>query len=105
MPYADPEKQRAAARESARRRRAGLAGEKKRRTARMRLATAADVQRMLGQAANDIRALDCDPIARGRSLAYIAGVILKCLEVGELEARVAALEEHAPQIGAGRGRI
>ena len=99
MPYRDPEKQREANRESARRRRAGLTAEKKRKTARMRLKTAADVQRMLGQAANDIRALDCDPIARGRSLAYIAGVILKCLEVGEFEERLAELEAKLAEKG------
>ena len=56
------------------------------------LASVAQVRRLLEIAAVDTLGLE-NSIARSRTLAYLAQVALKALEVGELEDRLAALEE------------
>jgi hypothetical protein len=55
------------------------------------LATVGDIRRLLEVATIDTLALD-NGVARNRTLAYLAQTALKCLEVGELEERVALLE-------------
>ncbi len=55
------------------------------------LASVLDVRRLLEIAVLDTLALE-NGVARSRTLAYLAQVSLKALEVGELEARLGALE-------------
>ncbi len=55
------------------------------------LGTVADIRRVLEIAVLDTLSLE-NSIARSRTLAYIAQVALRALEVGELEDRVRALE-------------
>ena len=50
-----------------------------------------DIRRLLEVATIDTLALD-NSVARNRTLAYLAQTAIKCLEVGELEGRVAMLE-------------
>jgi hypothetical protein len=55
------------------------------------LATIADIRRLLEVATIDTLSLD-NSVARSRTLAYLAQTALKCLEVGELDDRLALLE-------------
>lgn len=93
MPYKDPEKQRQACKESARRHRTRCATEKKRKTKARRIKTADDVRRVLVEAVNAVREIKADPIVKGRAVGYLCGVILKALEVGDLEERIVRLEQ------------
>lgn len=56
------------------------------------LETVGDVRRLIEIAVMDTLSLE-NSIARSRTLAYLAGVSLKALEVGEIEDRLKALEE------------
>ncbi len=100
MPYKDPEKARAAKREWARLNRA-------RRTRRtlsnpgavsslLRIRTAQDVLHVLEQTLVEVQALQgltpSETMAKARTVATVALTVLKCLEVGSLENRLAALE-------------
>jgi hypothetical protein len=55
------------------------------------LSTVADIRRLLEVATIDTLSLE-NSVARSRTLAYLAQTALRCLEVGELEDRVAMLE-------------
>jgi len=55
------------------------------------LSTVADIQRLLEVAVLDTLSLE-NSVARSRTLAYLGQTALKCLEVGELEDRLALLE-------------
>ena len=55
------------------------------------LATISDIRRLLEVATIDTLSLE-NSVARSRTLAYLAQSALKCLEVGELEDRLALLE-------------
>jgi len=55
------------------------------------LATVTDIRRLLEVATIDTLSLE-NSVARSRTLAYLAQSALKCLEVGELEERLALLE-------------
>ncbi len=55
------------------------------------LRTVTDIQRLLEIATLDTLALE-NSVARSRTLAYLSQTALKCLEVGELEERLALLE-------------
>jgi hypothetical protein len=55
------------------------------------LSTVPDIRRLLEVAALDTLSLE-NSVARARTLAYLAQTALKCLEVGDLEERVHALE-------------
>lgn len=68
------------------------------------ISSVADVVRLLEQAVNDVLRLE-NSIQRARAIGYLAGVIVKALELGELEERVAALEAalKANQRGGGGG--
>ena len=55
------------------------------------LRTVGDIQRLLEIATLDTLALESS-VARSRTIAYLAQTALKCLEVGELEDRLALLE-------------
>jgi hypothetical protein len=60
------------------------------------------IRRVLEVAVVDTLAQDNSP-ARSRALAYLASLALKALEVGELEERVAALEDALQDQRSGRG--
>ena len=97
MPYKDPEKQRAAVREAQRRRRS--AGKTRCHTplpelAELRFATASDVVRLLnGEVENLLAEEALAAIERSRAVGYLAGLLLRAIEVGSIEARVEALEK------------
>ena len=55
------------------------------------LATVPDIRRLLEVAVIDTLSLE-NSVARSRTLAYLGQTALKCLEVGELEDRLALLE-------------
>jgi len=55
------------------------------------LRTVTDIQRLLEIATLDTLALE-NSVARSRTLAYLSQTALRCLEVGELEERLALLE-------------
>ena len=55
------------------------------------LSTVPDIRRLLEVAALDTLSLE-NSVARARTLAYLAQTALKCLEVGDLEERLLALE-------------
>jgi hypothetical protein len=55
------------------------------------LGTVADIRRLLEVAVIDTLSLE-NSVARSRTLAYLGHTALKCLEVGELEDRLALLE-------------
>ena len=55
------------------------------------LTTVADIRRLLEVAALDTLSLE-NSVARARTLAYLAQTALKCLEVGDIEARLLTLE-------------
>ncbi len=58
----------------------------------LELSSVAEVRSLLETAARDTLVLE-NSVARNRTLAYLAGVVLKALEVGQLAERVAAMEE------------
>lgn len=60
-------------------------------TPAIRLETVEDVRALLEQTANDLLTLE-NSINRARTIVALAGVALKALEVGEIEARLAAIE-------------
>jgi uncharacterized small protein (DUF1192 family) len=55
------------------------------------LGTVADIRRLVEVAVIDSLSLE-NSVARSRTLAYLAQTALRCLEVGEMEERLAALE-------------
>ena len=57
----------------------------------VRVESMADVIRLLERAVNDALALE-NSLQRARTLGYLAGAMIKALEVGDLEERVSALE-------------
>lgn len=97
MPYKDPEKRRASVREAVRRRQAA---EPKPRTkplpalTELQYATARDV---LGLLNGQISAVDGDAEAgtleKARCIGYLASLLLRAIETGDLAERLAALEK------------
>jgi hypothetical protein len=55
------------------------------------LSTVADIRRLLEVAVIDTLSLE-NSVARSRTLAYLCQTALRCLEIGELEERLAMLE-------------
>jgi hypothetical protein len=51
-----------------------------------------DIKKIIQRAVNDVMGLESS-LSRARTLGYLAGVAIKAIEVGELERRIAALEE------------
>jgi len=58
----------------------------------VKLASVADVCVLLERTARDLLTLE-NSVARARAVAYVCGQAVKALEVGDLEARIVALEE------------
>lgn len=87
-------------RQEARRRGGKTKAQRKRKVARTvpssndAIKTAADVRRVLSQALDELRAIKAkDRIAVIRATGYISNVLLKAIEVSDLEARITALEQ------------
>jgi hypothetical protein len=95
MPYKDPEQRRAYQAQYRRQQRAGRPERPGRSSlpAPFRLQTAREVLALLEEQVNAVRA---DPavgtLERARCVGYLAGVALRAVETGELEARLEALE-------------
>jgi len=97
VPYKDPDRQRAAKAEHARRARRGtlsgtfgplVSGAE-------RLDTARDVLDVLqGQLAAVLAADDLDTAGRARTVATLCGLALRAIEAGDLAGRLEALERH-----------
>ena len=97
MPYRDPEKRRASVRESVRRNRAGVSGKPMRKPLpdleELRFKTARDVLGLLNVQVDAV--LDDEglgSIERARTIAYLAGLLLRAVEASDLTARLEALE-------------
>jgi len=56
--------------------------------------TVADVTAALAVEINRVRASKVDALARARCVGYLAGVLLKALETGDLAERIEKLEQH-----------
>ena len=68
------------------------------------LSSIADIRRLLEIAVTDTLELQ-NSVARSRTLAYLAQTALRCFEVGEVDARLAALETAVePRAAAGGSR-
>jgi hypothetical protein len=96
MPYSDPEKAREYQRGYRRLRRAGdtcTTPVHPAIPADLRLKTAADVLELLrGQVAAVLAAPDCTTLERARTVGYLATITLKAIEVGDVAARLEAVE-------------
>jgi hypothetical protein len=96
MPYADPERRRAFHREYARTRRIGgdrsTPGQPSTLPAVFRLQTAQDVIDLLEGQVAAVLGSKADTITKARTVTYVAGVILRAIENGNLSARIEALE-------------
>jgi hypothetical protein len=112
MPYKDPEKRRAAVRESNRRRRAGGEGKPARKPRggelpaleELRFRTAQDVVRLLNTEVEAVRGdAGLDTVNRARTVGYLAGLLLRAIETGDVEERIRALE--AKLLGGDDGEI
>jgi len=96
MPYKDPEKRREYDRE---RRRKARAKEREGKTPKnvvlpRPVRTAADLLEVLSEQIGALRQENLDTVVRARAIAYLANVTVRVIEVGDLEERLAALEEH-----------
>lgn len=56
-----------------------------------------DLTKIIAQEIDRVRAADVDAIARARTIGYLSGVLLKVLEISNLEQRITALEETMKQ--------
>lgn len=105
MPYKDPEKRRAAVRESCRRHRAGLPRktrkpDRKPELAELQFRTASDVLALLG---GQVRAVLEDEavgtLERARAVAYLAATMLRAVDTADLERRLSDIEAALQNIG------
>ena len=94
VPIRDPEKQRRANTGIQRRKRSGC-GKKTSYVPvePIPLRTAGDVRAVIEEQVNLVRASDGDVIVRARAVARLLDVCLRAIEVSDIEARLAALEE------------
>lgn len=107
MPYADPEEQRAAVRESQRRRRAveGKTGGKTSRRpplpelAELRYATLSELLAVLADEIDQVRGSDLELATRSRLLAYLVATAARLVEGVGLEQRLAEVERILAAIG------
>jgi len=109
MPYADPEKRRASVREAVRRHRQARRGRKPKskpalpELEELRFETARDVVRLLsGQVAAVLAEEEVRTTEKARVIGYLAGVLLRAVELGDLSERIAALERAFGELGANR---
>jgi hypothetical protein len=94
MPYKDKEKSKEYIREYQRKRRRGLTLEKRCKALEpIMIETVQDVKAVLAEFINEVRVSGADIILRARCIGYLAGVILKAIEVGDLETRLQKIEE------------
>lgn len=95
MPYKDPDQQRGYKREWARMQRAGECGTPGGTLVPLpfRLRTAHDVLALLGEQVQAVRdEQDAGTLEKARTIGYLAGICLKAIEVGDVAARLEALE-------------
>ena len=95
MPYKDPEKRRAYAREYQRLQRAGVSQTpgKTPLPTEFRLQTAREAIDLLREQIEAVRRAKVKPTERARCIGYLAAIVLKAIEVAEVEARIEALEQ------------
>ena len=102
MPYKDPAKRREADRRRKREKRAeerkGVAAQAdaqadKNTVAPEDICTPGDVKRLIASEITNVTTADVDAIMRARTVGYLCGVLLKAIEVGDIEARLDELEE------------
>lgn len=95
MAYKDPEKQRRAKRESARRCRAARIGTRVEPTVPvpLRLETARDVLELVAEEIRNVKAdAELKTGERARTVGYLATIMLKAIEAADMAGRVEALE-------------
>jgi hypothetical protein len=95
MPIADPEKSRTYQREYKRLARAGSCQTpgQTQVPAEFRLQTASDVLAMLGEQSEAVlNDAELGTVERARTIGYLAGTLLKAIELGNLAGRLEALE-------------
>lgn len=109
MPYKDPNRQREAVRNSMRAARRSAPSlppsETLAEAATWPLESAQDVCRVLAALTRDLLTRDMDAPLRAKTVAYIAQVQLKAMEVGELEAELAELRTLVEQQAQAESRI
>lgn len=101
MPYRNPDEQRAAKRESARRKR-GVCGTTRRTLPSLkalRVRTAADCLDVLNDTLNEVRGeQDMKVVERARLVVYIVSAAIRCIEVSDLADRLEQLEAQAEKL-------
>lgn len=100
MPYKNAEDRRANDRERKRRERAGVVeaieGTDKNVSASLpKHPTIANVTEAVAAEINRVRETRAEPLTRARTVGYLAGVLIKALEIGEIEERLVTLESAA----------
>lgn len=105
MPYKDPEKRRAAVRESCRRRRAGeprktRIPDRKPELAELQYRTACDIMALLnGQVEAVLDDTGISTTEKARLVTYMAGTMLRAVDTVDLEKRLADIEATLAKIG------
>ncbi len=93
MSYKDPEKQKAAQRASAKRRRERASPPKKKLELKgVNINTVDDLKNIVSASLFELVDTPMEPGQRGRCIAQLVGCAIKLLEVGDLTARIEALE-------------
>ena len=99
MPYKDPEKRHASVREAVARHKAAAGGKPKTKPsplpglAELRFKTARDVLALVnGQVEALLAAPALHVVTRARCVGYLAALLMRAVEVGEIETRLEALE-------------
>lgn len=96
MPYSDPEKTKEYQRNYQRQKRSEEVKQPEKKPLTLEdIATAAGVRDLLADTIAEVKAADLDTVVKARCIGYLSGVILKTIEVAELESRITKLEESA----------
>ena len=97
LPFKDPERQRAAVRESMRSARGSAPpappGDTLAALADAPLETAADCGRVLGALVRDLLTRDLDPTLRAKTVTYVVQTHLRAIELGDLESELQDLRQ------------
>lgn len=93
MPYKDAEKRKDYQRQYQRQRRAGITESKPSNLdPTFRLQTAQDVHTVLTETLFEVKQANADTLVKARCIGYLAGIILKAIEAGDIEERIKRLE-------------
>jgi hypothetical protein len=107
MPYRDPEKRRASVREAVRRHRAVVGGKPAHKPstlpdlASLRVKTATDVLSLLNGQVERVQAARVGVLEQARVVGYLAGLMLRAIEVGTLAERIETMEKRLQDTEAG----